>query len=155
MEAHGPITTTMGCRICLFSRFDKTNKLLRNKQVRFEDIPGSVYLDENFTSFPYNEMPSLGCAWADYNNDGFFRYVCSCQWRFSNKIRLYKNGTNQYNWIEINLKGIISNANAIGAMVKINVNGQWQYRWVQSGSGYSGHNSFTVEFGLKNCFCYR
>jgi hypothetical protein len=33
-------------------------------------------------------------------------------------------------------------------MIKIKVNGKWQYRWIQSGTGYNGQNSFQVEFGL-------
>jgi hypothetical protein len=128
------------------SRFHKTNKLLRNKQRRFEEMPASVFLSEDYSSFPYDEMPSMGCAWGDYNNDGFQDlYVAVGN---GTKSRLYKNSTNQYSWITVTLKGKISNANAIGAMVKVKANGQWQYRWVQSGTGFSSHNSFPVEFGF-------
>ena len=130
------------------SRFNKTNKLLRNKQGTFQEVAPTVFTGEDYSSFPYDEMPSLGSAWGDVNNDGFLDLFVVVSNGFKN--RLYVNGGNQYNWIAINLKGKVSNSNAIGAMVKVKANGQWQYRWVQSGSGYSAHNSFTVEFGFKN-----
>lgn len=128
------------------SRYHQTNMLLRNKQGSFEEVPRSLYQHEDFSSFPYDKMPSLGCAWADYDRDGFLDIFVAISNGFLS--RLYRNGGNRYNWISISLKGVFSNANGIGARVRIKVNGKWQYRWVESGSGYSAHNSFPVEFGL-------
>jgi hypothetical protein len=136
-----------GFQDIFISRSSKKNKLFRNKLAQFWEVPSSVLLSENFKSYPYDEMPSMGCAWGDYNNDGFLDLYVAVDAGFDS--RLYMNGTNQYNWISILLKGTTSNKNAIGAKVKIKVNGTWQYRWVQSGSGFSGHNSFPVEFGLN------
>ncbi|HTE26455.1 ASPIC/UnbV domain-containing protein [Flavitalea sp.] len=50
--------------------------------------------------------------------------------------------------LNITLKGVYSNTNAIGARVSIKSNGKWQYRWIESSSGYLGQNSFAAEFGL-------
>jgi hypothetical protein len=127
------------------SRSQKKNKFFRNRFGQFSEVPASVLLSENFTSFPYDEMSSAGCAWGDYNNDGFPDLFVAVSAAAS---RLYLNGANQYNWISVFLKGTVSNKNAIGAKVKIKVNGNWQYRWVESGSGASAHNSFRLEFGL-------
>lgn len=119
---------------------------MRNRLGKFEEVPSSVLIAEDYSSFPYDALPSMGCAWADYGNDGFQDLYVAVNSGF--KSRLYQNGTNQYRWLSVTLKGKSSNANGIGAMVKIKVNGRWQYRWVQSGSGFAAQNSFPLAFGL-------
>lgn len=129
------------------SRFQKTNKLFSNANGTLKEMPESIFVNEDFTTFPNNEMNSMGCAWADYDNDGFLDlYVAQSGYA----SRLYKNGINQNNWINLTLKGTVSNANAIGAMIKIKTGTKWQYRWIQSTSGFAGENSIAVEFGLGN-----
>jgi hypothetical protein len=128
------------------SRFQRTNKLLHNEGGTLTELPESIFVNEDFSAFPYNETNSLGCAWADYNKDGFLDlYVAESNGYTS---RLFQNGTNANNWISFLLKGTVSNANGIGAVIKIKVNGHWQYRTIQSTSGFAGENSIAAEFGL-------
>ncbi|MEZ4995409.1 MAG: ASPIC/UnbV domain-containing protein [Saprospiraceae bacterium] len=62
------------------------------------------------------------------------------------------NQGNENHWLQLQLKGVHSNAAAIGARVKVKarINGQeiWQLREVSSQSGYAGQNSLRVHFGL-------
>jgi hypothetical protein len=126
------------------ARFQKVNKLYRNRSTILEEQPISIFLGEDYREYPYENLRAFGCAWADYNNDGFLDlYLATAE-----KSRLYKNLRNNYNWINITLKGVYSNTNGIGARVGVKSNGKWQYRWIESSSGYLGQNSFAAEFGL-------
>jgi hypothetical protein len=76
----------------------------------------------------------------DLNNDGFLD--------IRNGNTIYMNNRNNNNWITINLQGIQSNSNAIGARVEIY--GAWgkQIRDVRSGDGFKYMNTLNVHFGL-------
>ncbi|PIQ30746.1 MAG: hypothetical protein COW63_09245 [Bacteroidetes bacterium CG18_big_fil_WC_8_21_14_2_50_41_14] len=98
---------------------------------------------------------SYGCAFGDYDNDGFEDLaVATC--RFGSvdyENFLYHNNTNSNNWITFTLTGIESNKSAIGAKVKIKalINGipTWQMREISSQSSYNGQNDLRVHFGIK------
>lgn len=97
---------------------------------------------------------SYGCAFGDYDNDGFEDLaVATC--RFGGLDQgdfLYHNTGNSNNWITFTLKGSISNKSAIGAKVRIKavINGTpvWQMREISSQSSYCGQNDLRVHFGL-------
>ena len=76
----------------------------------------------------------------DFNNDGFLDI------QFGNKI--YFNSTNANNWLKVNLKGIQSNANGIGA--RLEIHGAWgkQIREIRSGNGFSHQSSLNGHFGI-------
>jgi hypothetical protein len=76
----------------------------------------------------------------DLNNDGFLDI------QNGNNV-LFNNG-NTNKWIKINLRGIISNRNGIGARVEIY--GSWgkQIRDVQSGTGFQNMSTITAHFGI-------
>lgn len=76
----------------------------------------------------------------DLNNDGFL------DMRVGNKI--YFNDGNSNNWIKINLQGIQSNGNGIGA--KVEIYGAWgkQTREIRSGVGFRYMNSLNAHFGI-------
>lgn len=76
----------------------------------------------------------------DLNNDGFLDV--------RNGNTIYMNDGNDNNWIKIQLQGIQSNANGIGARVEIY--GPWgkQIRDVRSGDGFKYMNTLNVHFGI-------
>jgi len=99
-----------------------------------------LYLNNgNLTFTGYNLVFSEG-AIGDLNNDGFLDV------QMSNKI--YFNTPNGNNWSKINLKGIQSNANGIGARVELY--GTWgkQIREIRSGTGFSHQSSLSAYFGI-------
>jgi outer membrane protein assembly factor BamB len=93
---------------------------------------------------------SAGHCWADYNRDGFLDLFV-CAW-WGDKSCLYRNQPNGNHWINIKLKGDVSNASAIGAKVRIaaTIKGKrkWQTRVVDPKTGTHSSNSLNVHFGL-------
>ncbi|MCC9169014.1 FG-GAP-like repeat-containing protein [Pontibacter harenae] len=96
--------------------------------------------------YAYNGPSSFGCAWADYNNDGFLDLAVAK--RSGTRNSFYKNSGNSNHWINLLLIGTVSNRSAIGTKVQVKSNGRWQYHHVFSQTGYNGQNSLNVEFGL-------
>ncbi len=93
--------------------------------------------DMTFSSAPYNFTNG---AIGDLNNDGFLD--------IRNGGTVYFGNDNGNNWIKINLQGIESNYNGIGA--RIEIYGDWgkQIRDVRSGDGFKYMNSLNVHFGI-------
>lgn len=101
---------------------------------------------------------SFGIAWGDINNDGFLELaVANCKNNsadIEHANTLMINEGNDNNWIQLKLKGLISNTDAIGAKVFITaqINGQsiTQRRDISSQTGYAGQNSMVSHFGLAD-----
>ncbi|MFK7776456.1 MAG: FG-GAP-like repeat-containing protein [Saprospiraceae bacterium] len=95
---------------------------------------------------------TFGCAWGDYNNDGFLDLVlANC--KDDNQINgLFENDGNDNNWFKLSCEGSQINRSAIGTIVKakVTINGEsiWQTRRIVGQSGYNCQNSLTVHFGL-------
>jgi ASPIC/UnbV protein/type IX secretion system substrate protein/VCBS repeat protein len=79
-------------------------------------------------------------AVADLNNDGFLD--------IQKGTSIYKNSGNANKWIKINLHGVESNSNGIGARVEIY--GAWgkQIRDVRSGEGFGYMSTLSTHFGI-------
>ena len=99
---------------------------------------------------------SYGCAFADYDNDGFEDLaVATCRYNGSDRPDLlYHNDGNSNCWITIRLIGGTTNKSAIGTKVRLkaNINGSdvWQVREVSAQTSYCGENDLRVHFGLGN-----
>jgi hypothetical protein len=115
--------------------------------------------DGSFTrvdnTVPATDMDwSYGCAFGDYDNDGFEDLaVATCKYSGVNRNDLlYHNDGNANNWITIKLTGTTSNKAAIGARVKVKatINGTsvWQMREISAQSSYCGQNDMRAHFGL-------
>ena len=89
---------------------------------------------------------NYGQAWADYNKDGFLDVMLS--FHSDQKDRLYCNKQNDNTWTNIRLEGTVSNANGIGAQVRVKTDGVWQLREVNPISGFASQNSLRSHFGL-------
>lgn len=79
-------------------------------------------------------------AIGDLNNDGFLD--------IQNGNNVYMNDGNSNNWVKINLQGVQSNSNGIGARVEIY--GSWgkQIRDIRSGEGFKYMNTLNAHFGI-------
>ena len=109
----------------------------------FTDVLGGngkiMFNNGNFTFSPVTYAFTSG-AIGDLNNDGFLD--------IQNGNTVYFNSGNSNNWIKINLQGIQSNRNGIGARVEIY--GSWgkQIRDIRSGEGFRFMNTLNAHFGI-------
>ncbi|MBD0257402.1 MAG: VCBS repeat-containing protein, partial [Cytophagales bacterium] len=93
---------------------------------------------------------SEAATWADYDNDGDLDLFAGNRyhtWEDSRNYLFRNNGTDN-NWLEVKLTGVVSNASAIGARVKIYAADQVLMREVSPSSGLSAGNPLLVHFGL-------
>lgn len=97
---------------------------------------------------------SYGCAFGDYDNDGFLDLAVATT-RFGNVDEsdyLYRNNGGENHYFMLVLEGTTSNRAAIGAIVRLKavINGKeiWQMREVSGQSSYCGQNDLRVHFGL-------
>jgi hypothetical protein len=86
-----------------------------------------------------------GCAWGDYDNDGFLDlYV-------SSPNVLFHNTGNSNHWLKVKCEGTVSNRSAIGAKVRVKATIAsktfWQMREITSGDGI-GSSGLIAHFGL-------
>ena len=91
-----------------------------------------------------------GCAWGDYNNDGFPDLFVS-NLNGQNNL-LYRNSGNENNWLTVRCVGRLSNRSGIGTKVRVNTvtgsQSRWQTREISGGSGYGSQNAPFACFGL-------
>lgn len=97
---------------------------------------------------------SYGCAFGDYDNDGF-QDLAVATTRFGNTDEadyLYHNNGNENHWLMISLEGKTTNRSAIGTKVRVKavVNGVaiWQMREISAQSAYCSQNDMRAHFGL-------
>lgn len=123
-----------------------------------------LYINDGDGNFSRNTLDvvvndsswSYGCAFADYDNDGFEDLaVATCRFESVDYANfLYHNNTNSNHWITMKLVGTVSNQSAIGAKVRIKATMDgvpiWQMREISSQSSYNGQNDLRVHFGIKN-----
>lgn len=87
-----------------------------------------------------------GAAHADYDRDGDLDLVLTTN---HGPAYLYRNdGGNRNNWLSVTLRGITSNRDGIGAIVRVASPGGRQWQMVRSGSSYASQSSLTLTFGL-------
>jgi hypothetical protein len=93
-------------------------------------------------------LNSRGVAAADFWNRGVMDIAVSAS---TDKHALLRNevDTNRH-WLQVELVGVKSNRDAVGARISIKVNGKPQMREVVLGDGYGSENSLRQHFGLGN-----
>jgi hypothetical protein len=92
--------------------------------------------DMTFTPFPSSLYGAVG----DANNDGFLDIL--------NGSRVMLNQGNDNHWLTVSTVGTVSNANGIGARVRITSAMGTQIRDVRSGEGFRYMHSLNTHFGL-------
>lgn len=129
----------------------ETNVLLHNLGNDANGIPR--YTDVALPLGAGDLFDSRGTAFLDYDNDGDLDIAVS-----HNPGDLYPNGVapalyrndvgNQQNWLVVELEGVTSNRDAIGAKVVISTEAGIQLRVKKAGSGYASQQSGRIHFGL-------
>lgn len=111
----------------------------------YNDQQGSFYVDE--AGFVGDTVSSFGNAVGDYNNDGNLDILVVNTNTFP--AQLWSNeGANNQAWLKVQLEGIISNREGIGARVDLYNEGHYQIRYQHGGLGYLGQNTSLLHFGL-------
>jgi len=91
-------------------------------------------------------LNSRGVAVADFWNRGVMDIAISAS---TDKHALLKNDIqNPRHWLQVELVGVKSNRDAVGARISIKVNGKNQMREIVLGDGYGSQNSLRQHFGL-------
>ncbi|ELR99463.1 hypothetical protein,putative calcium-binding protein,FG-GAP repeat protein [Gloeocapsa sp. PCC 73106] len=90
---------------------------------------------------------------ADYDLNGFMDLFLTNVVNDSNSLqfipsRLYANQSNGNRWLQVDLQGVVSNRDALGAKVYLTTpDGRTQYRELYTNQGF-GQNSSRIHFGL-------
>ncbi len=113
-----------------------------------------VFTKDTNSALANHQGNTFGCAFGDYNNDGWLDVILANTLNENQANSLFKNTGSGNNWIKIRCVGDPSNGSAVGAKVRVraNINGNevWQIRQIEAASGYCSQNSFTNHFGLGN-----
>ncbi len=98
---------------------------------------GAFHFTPNPNTYP---LSTVDRPIGDLNNDGFLD--------IQNGTSVLFNNGNSNKWLAVNLRGIQSNRNGIGA--RIEIYGSWgkQIRDVQSGTGFQNMSTITAHFGI-------
>jgi hypothetical protein len=93
-------------------------------------------------------LNARGVAVADFWNRGVMDIAVSAS---TDKHALLRNDIeNPRHWLQVELVGVQSNRDAVGARVSITVHGKKQMREVTLGDGYGSQNSLRQHFGLAD-----
>jgi hypothetical protein len=140
LAANGHIEEEIG-RVQPKVQYRQPPLLLRNiGSGRFEDASATVGRD--FT----RPIVARGAAHADYDRDGDLDVALSTN---HGPAYLFRNdGGNRHNWIAVRTRGVKSNRDGIGAVVRVTSAGGKQWQMVRSGSSYASQSDLTLTFGL-------
>ncbi|MGB8703338.1 MAG: CRTAC1 family protein, partial [Thermosynechococcaceae cyanobacterium] len=144
---------------CSYINFDVENKFYRNQgNGKFiDDTSASGLIEKRKGPHKFNYSLGQKLAVADYDNDGFLDIFSSpTTFGAFEKIylgasqKLFRNLGNRNHWIEINLRGTVSNRDGIGARVIATTNGISQLREQGGGIHQFAQNQQRIHFGLAN-----
>ncbi len=140
LAANGHIEEEIG-RVQPKVQFKEPPLLFRNQgQKKFEnasDAVGAQFM---------RPIVARGAAYADYDKDGDLDVLLTTN---HGPAYLYRNdGGNKNNFICIRTRGVKSNRDGIGALVRIESAGGKQWSVVRSGSSYASQSDLALTFGL-------
>ena len=140
LAANGHIEEEIG-RVQPKVRYRQPPLLFRNLGTsRFEDASAAV--GQAFG----RPLVARGAAYADYDHDGDLDVAFSTN---HGPAYLYRNdGGNRNGWLAVRTRGVKSNRDGIGAIVRVDSAGGHQWQMVHSGSSYASQSDLTLSFGL-------
>jgi hypothetical protein len=107
---------------------------------RFENVSARVG-----TQFA-RPMVARGAAYGDYDGDGDLDVLVTTN---GGPAHLFRNdGGNTHHWIAVRTRGVKSNRDGIGAVVRITSAAGTQWGMVRSGSSYASQSDLALTFGL-------
>jgi len=107
---------------------------------KFEEVTASMG-----TSFASPRV-ARGAAYADIDNDGDLDLLITTN---AGPALLFRNdGGNRNHALRVKLQGTRSNRNGIGAVVRIEYEGEKQWQMMRSGSSYLSQSEMVLTFGL-------
>ena len=131
-----------------------------------ETDPNKLYINNGDNTFSDVSIASgiddasrgRGMAYCDYDKDGDLDVLVIVQnggIGVNVKSTLFKNqlnpnGLDGKNWIQFDLKGISINRSAIGAIIKLTVDGEELIQEVHGQGSHSSQHSLIIHFGLAN-----
>jgi enediyne biosynthesis protein E4 len=120
----------------------------KDRAILYQNLGTGKFRDISGNAGPalLEKHSSRGAAFGDLDNDGAVEVAINNQ---NEAPSLLKQSVNPpAHWIILKLKGTRSNRSAIGARVKLVVNGRPQYGEVRSGGSYLSQNDLRLHFGL-------
>jgi hypothetical protein len=140
LAANGHIEEEIG-RVQPKVQYRQPPLLFRNTgSRRFEDVTPAVGTD--FA----RPIVARGAAHADYDHDGDLDVVFTTN---HGPAYLFRNdGGDRNNWLAVRTRGVTSNRDGLGAIVRVRSAGGQQWQMVRSGSSYASQSDLTLTFGL-------
>jgi hypothetical protein len=114
----------------------------------FENMGNGKFVDISVERGAYfkEELVGRGACFGDYDNDGDLdAYIVNLH---DYGILLRNDHGNDKQWIKLNLVGTKSNRDAIGARIRITVDGKQQITQKKSASGYLSQSDPRIHFGI-------
>jgi hypothetical protein len=124
------------------------NKSLSGYQKKrlFHNNHGQIFRDDAKRHGLDSELDGRGVGVADFDNDGRLDLIVA---NANAEPLLYRNTSPpSANWVEFLLEGTRSNRAAVGAQIRIWVDGKPRLSFVNGGSSFAGQSSPRVHFGL-------
>ena len=119
-------------------RYRQRNLLYRNERGRFHDVGAAAGMAA--------AAVSRAAAFGDYDNDGDVDLFVA---NLNEEPALLRNdGGNRNSWIGLELEGVESNRDAIGASVRVSAGSLVQMREVHRGYGFQAQHDPRLLFGL-------
>jgi len=118
----------------------------KQKNVLLRNQSNGTFLDVSNGSGVEDDGWGRGVSFFDFDKDGCLDLYLT---NFNNHSKLFQGLCEiQNNWITIKLIGNISNRDAVGARIELEVGGEKMIREVTAGSSSMGQNMIEVHFGL-------
>ena len=129
-----------------------------------EDDPNKLYINNGNSTFTDISISAgindfnrgRGLAYSDYDKDGdidVLVVILDNSADTNAKTTLYQNqlnpnGSDNKNWVQIFLKGVTINKDAMGAKVELSVNGEKLIQELHGQGSHASQNSLVLHFGL-------